>query len=98
MSSKGGRKTLRPYCSIEYIEQWICRKIRLLKHSCDHFPYSYIHDAINYKPVSLWTFKRAKYVIKLVSVIDAEELQQEDTGPEFETEVGNLGIQEGDRN
>jgi hypothetical protein len=29
---------------------------------------------------------------KLVSVTDAEELQQEDTGPEFETEVG---IQEG---
>ncbi len=35
---------------------------------------------------------------KLVSVIDAEELQQEDTGPEFETEVGNLGLQEGGRN
>jgi hypothetical protein len=32
---------------------------------------------------------------KLVSVIDAEELQQEDTGPEFETEVG---IQEGGKN
>jgi hypothetical protein len=32
---------------------------------------------------------------KLVSVIDAEELQQEDTGPEFETEVG---IQVGGRN
>ncbi len=32
---------------------------------------------------------------KLVSVIDAEELQQEDNGPDFETEVG---IQEGGRN
>jgi hypothetical protein len=31
-------------------------------------------------------------------VIDAEELQQGDTGPEFEAEVGNLRIQERGRN